>query len=63
MIAQISEGLDTFKNWSDLDLLNNKDGWENLGIANSTLLSRVCKDAYEYTYPIRQTMADIDSML
>ncbi len=28
-ITKTSEGgLDTFKDWSDLDLLNNKDGWE-----------------------------------
>jgi hypothetical protein len=30
---------DTFKEWSDLDLLNNKDGWDNLEIAKGTLLS------------------------
>ncbi len=27
-ITKTSEGLDTFKDWSDLDLLNNKEGWE-----------------------------------
>ncbi len=38
-IAKTSEGLDTFKDWSDLDLLSNKEGWEELGIAKGTFLS------------------------
>jgi hypothetical protein len=38
-ITKTSEGLDTFKDWSDLDLLNNKEGWEELGFAKGTLLS------------------------
>jgi hypothetical protein len=38
-ITKTSEGLDTFKDGSDLDLLNNKEGWEELGIAKGTLLS------------------------
>ncbi len=37
-ITKTSEGLDTFKDWSDLDLLNNKEGWEEVGIAKGTLL-------------------------
>jgi hypothetical protein len=37
-ITKTSEGLETFKDWSDLDLLNNKEGWEELGIAKGTLL-------------------------
>ncbi len=36
-ITKTSEGLDTFKNWSDLDLRNNKEGWEELGIAKGIL--------------------------
>ncbi len=35
--TKTTEGLDTFKDWSDLDLLNNKDGWKDLGIAKGTL--------------------------
>jgi hypothetical protein len=37
-ITKISEGLDTFKDssWSHLDLLNNKEGWEELAIAKGT---------------------------
>ncbi len=35
--TKTSEGLDTFKDWSDLDLLNDKEGWEELGIAKGTL--------------------------
>ena len=38
-ITKTTEGLDTFKDWSDLDLLNNKEGREELGIAKGTLLS------------------------
>ncbi len=37
-ITKTTEGLDTFKDWSDLGLLNNKEGWEELGIARGTLL-------------------------
>jgi hypothetical protein len=51
--------------WSDLDLLNNKDAWENLGIAKGTLLSGLYKDAHDNSFPIAQIMAgveiDIDS--
>ncbi len=36
-ITKTSEGLDTFKDWSDLHLLNNKEGWEEVGIAKGTL--------------------------
>ncbi len=35
-ITKTSEGLDTFKDWSDL--VNNKEGWKELGIAKATLL-------------------------
>jgi hypothetical protein len=38
-ITKTSEGLHTFKDWSDLDLLNNKEGWEEPGIAKGTLFS------------------------
>ncbi len=38
-ITKTSEGLDTFKDWSDLDLLSNKEGWEELGISKGTFLS------------------------
>jgi hypothetical protein len=44
-ISKTSKGLDTFKDWSDLDLLNNKDGWENRGIAKGTLFLGLHKDA------------------
>ncbi len=29
-IIKTSEGIHTFKDWSDLDLLNNKEGWKEL---------------------------------
>ena len=47
-ITKTSEGLDTFKDWSDLDLLNNKEGWEELGIAKGTLLSGMYQDTHTY---------------
>ncbi len=54
-ITKTSEGLDTFKDWWDLDLLNNKEGWEELGIAKGTLLS-VCTKIHM----IPQTMAGVE---
>jgi hypothetical protein len=45
--------------WSDLELVNNKSGWESLGIVSSSSLLLGTKD------PIQQTMAgvkiDVDS--
>jgi hypothetical protein len=60
-ISKTFEELDTFKDWSDLDLLINKNGWEHLGISTGTLLSGVYEDAYGYTHPIQQTMADVEN--
>ena len=59
-ITKTSEGLDTFKDWSDLDLLNNKEGWEELGIAKGTLLSGMFQDTYGSSFPITQTMAGVE---
>jgi len=59
-ITKTSEGLDTFKDWSDLDLLNNKEGWEELGIAKGTLLSGMYQDTYGNSFPIPQTMAGVE---
>ena len=59
-ITKTSEGLDTFKDWSDLNLLNNKEGWEELGIAKGTLLSGMYQDTYGNSFPIPQTMAGVE---
>jgi hypothetical protein len=59
-ITKTSEGLDTFKDWSDLDLLNNKEGWEELGIAKGTLLSGMYQDTHGNSFPIPQTMAGVE---
>jgi hypothetical protein len=61
-ITKTSEGLDTFKDWSDLDLLNNKEGWEDseLGIAKGTLLSGMYQDTYGNSFPIPQTMPGVE---
>ena len=59
-ITKTSEGLDTFKDWSDLDLLNNREGWEELGIAKGTLLSGMYQDTYGNSFPIPQTMAGVE---
>ena len=59
-ITKTSEGLDTFKDWSDLDLLNNKEGWEELGIAKGTFLSGMYQDTYGNSFPIPQTMAGVE---
>ncbi len=60
-ITKTSEGLDTSKDWSDLDLLNNKEGWEELGIAKGTLLSGMYQDIYGNSIPIPQTMAGVET--
>ncbi len=59
-ITKTSEGLDTFKDWSGLDLLNNKEGWEELGIAKGTLLSGMYQDAYENSFLVPPTMAGVE---
>jgi hypothetical protein len=59
-ITKTSEGLDTFKDWSDLDLLNNKEGWEELGIATGTVLLGMYQDTYGNSFPIPQTMAGVE---
>ncbi len=53
-ISKTSKGLDTFKDWSDLDLVNNKAGWEDLRIAKGTLLSGLYQDAYRNSFRIRK---------
>ncbi len=59
-ITKTSEGLDTFKDWSGLDLLNNKEGWEELGISKGTLLSGMYQDAYGNSFLIPPTMAGVE---
>jgi hypothetical protein len=59
-IIKTSEGLDSFKDWSDLDLLNNKEGWEELGIVKGTLLSGMYQDTYGNSFLIPQTMAGVE---
>ncbi len=59
-ISKTSECLNTFKDRSDLDLLNNTDGWENIRIVKGTLLQGVYKDAYINSFTILQTMACVE---
>ncbi len=46
-ISKTSEGLNTFKDWSDQDLFKKKCGWEDLGIAKGTLLLGLYKDVWQ----------------
>ena len=59
-ITKTSEVLDAFKDWSDQDLLNNKEGWEELRIAKGTLLSGMYQDTYGNSFQIPQNMACVD---
>ncbi len=59
-ITKTSEGLDTFKDWSGLGLLNNKEVWEELGIAKGTLLSGMYQDTYGNSFPVPPTMAGVE---
>ncbi len=46
--------------WSDLESVNNKTGWESLGIVSSCLLSGSTYDSCGDLIPILQTMAGIE---
>jgi hypothetical protein len=59
-ITKTSEGLDTFKDWSDLDLLDKTKGWEEIGIAKGTLLSGMYQVTHGSSFPIPQTMAGVE---
>ena len=59
-ITKTSEGLETFKDGSGLDLLDNKEGCEELGIAKGTLLSGMYQDTYGNSFQIPQNMAGVE---
>ena len=46
--------------WQDHELVNTKQGWINLGLINSNLISGDHQDCAGNLYPIPQTMAGIE---
>ncbi len=60
-----AKGYPDISTWSDLELVNNKAGWESLGIVNSSQQSGTKNDHMGNPYPIQQTIAgvkiDVDS--
>ena len=50
----------TWRQWPDHELVNNKPGWESLGVINGNLISGVHYDYAGNEYPIPQTMAGVE---
>jgi hypothetical protein len=46
--------------WSEMELVDNKSGWEFLRIVSSSLLLGVCCDHYRDPFPLLHTMAGVE---
>jgi hypothetical protein len=55
-----AKGYPDISGWSDIELANNKAGWEALGVVSSSLLSGTKFDHMGNEYLIPQTMAGIE---
>ena len=60
LILLTKNGHPDISGWADQELVNNKSGWEALGIATSSLLSGVKCDHMGTEYPIPKTMAGVE---
>ena len=59
-IALTTNGHPDIRAFSDRELVNTKTGWESLGIASSSLLSKERQDHNGNYYPIQQTMGGVE---
>ena len=56
----LRNGSPWMRNWPDHELVNNKPGWESLGVINGNLISGMRYNYAGVAYPIPQTMAGIE---